>query len=300
MIKFIKARISLKVALFVNLILFIVFLGASFFLIYLQNSHLEEQLQVKGSSQSMVGAKMYGQIIEEAIDNGVFTITDALDTNYQLIPNFDPPKYHTKYDSYLDKAILGVQDEFLLDESLTYAVATDVNGYVPTHDSRYQKPITGDKQKDNLGNRTKRIYDDPIGLKAAKNEKKGFHQIYHRDTGEVLWDFSSPIYVKGKHWGGFRVGISLASIGKAKRELAVSLILIMGVILIISLISVLVYVNWSLIPLKRLTRMSAALADGNVEHKMVLDRTDEIGKLSEVLERLRRSIQIAKSRLMKK
>ena len=300
MINFIKARISLKIALFVNLILFVVFLGASFFLIYQQNSRLEEQLRVKGSSQSMVGAKMYGQIIEEAIDNGVFTITDALDTNYQLIPNFDPPKYHTKYDSYLDKATLGVQDEFLLDESLTYAVAVDINSYVPTHNSRYQKPITGDKQKDNLGNRTKRIYDDPIGLKAAKNEKKGFQQIYHRDTGEVLWDFSSPIYVKGKHWGGFRVGISLASIGKAKRELAVGLLLIMGAIIVVSLISILLYVNWSLVPLKKLTRMSAALADGNIEHKMVLDRTDEIGKLSEVLERLRRSIQIAKSRLTKK
>jgi HAMP domain-containing protein len=300
MINFIKARISLKIALFVNLILFIVFLGASFFLIYLQNSHLEEQLRVKGSSQSMVGAKLIGQILEEAIDNGVFTITDAIDTNYQPIPNFDPPKYHTKYDSYLDKAILGVQDEFLLDESLTYAVATDVNGYVPTHNSRYQKPITGDKQKDKTGNRTKRIYDDPIGLNAAKNEKKGFQQIYYRDTGEVLWDFSSPVYVKGKHWGGFRVGITLVSIGKAKRVLAVSLILIMGVILIISLISVQVYVNWSLIPLKTLTRMSAALANGDINHTMTLDRTDEIGKLAEVLERLRRSIQIAMSRIAKK
>ena len=300
MINFIKARISLKIALFVNLILFIVFLGASFFLIYQQNNHLEEQLRVKGSSQSMVGAKLIGQILEEAIDNGVFTITDAIDTNYQPIPNFDPPKYHTKYDSYLDKAILGVQDEFLLDESLTYAVATDVNGYVPTHDSRYQKPITGDKQKDKTGNRTKRIYDDPIGLNAAKNEKKGFQQIYHRDTGEVLWDFSSPVYVKGKHWGGFRVGITLASIGKAKRVLAVSLILIMGVILIISLISVQVYVNWSLIPLKTLTRMSSALANGDINHTMTLDRTDEIGKLAEVLERLRRSIQIAMSRGTKK
>jgi HAMP domain-containing protein len=300
MINFIKARISLKVALFVDLILFIVFFGASFFLIYQQNSHLEEQLRVKGSSQSIVGAKMVGQIMEEAIDNGVFSVTDAFDTNYQAIPNFDPPKYHTKYDSYLDKAILAVEDEFLLDKSLTYAVAVDINSYVPTHDTIFQKPITGNKEKDKLENRTKRIYDDPIGLIAAKNEKKGFLQIYHRDTGEVLWDFASPIFVKGKHWGGFRVGISLAAIGQAKRELAVGLILSMGVILIISLISVLLYVNSSLIPLKKLTRMSAALADGNIDHNMLLDRTDEIGKLSEVLERLRRSIQIAKSRLTKK
>jgi len=31
-------------------------------------------------------------------------------------------------------------------------------------------------------------------------------QTYKRDTGEVMHDLSVPIYVDGKHWGGFRIG----------------------------------------------------------------------------------------------
>jgi hypothetical protein len=300
MINYIKKRLAIKIALFVNLILFVVICGASVFLIRQQNSHLEEQLRNKGVIQAIVGAKTIGQIIEEAIDNGVFSVREAFDTDYQPISNFTPPKYHTKYDTYLDKSILGLEDEFLLDESLTYAVAVDLNGYVPTHNSRFQKAPTGDPEKDKFENRTKRIFNDPIGLKAAKNEVKGFQQIYYRDTGEILWDFSAPIYVKGKHWGGFRVGITLASIKKAKLDLAFGLILTMTIIFVVSFISILLYVNWSLIPLAKLIEYAGALTKWNVGHKITLNRTDELGQLSEVLERLHYSIQVTKENLTKR
>jgi methyl-accepting chemotaxis protein len=299
MINYIKNKLAVKIALFVNLILFVVICGASFFLIRQQNARLEEQLYNKGVIQSIVGAKTIGQIMEEAIDNGVFSIKDAFDTDYQPIGNFVPPKYHTKYDSYLDKAILGVEDEFLSDESLIYAVAVDSNGYVPTHNSRFQKAPTGDIEKDKFENRTKRIFNDPVGLKSAKNTVKGFQQIYQRDTGETLWDFSAPVYVKGKHWGGFRVGISLASIKKAKLDLAFALILTMATILVVSIISILIYVNWSLLPLNKLIKYASGLTKWEIGHKIELNRTDELGQLAEVLERLHYSIQVTKENLTK-
>jgi len=31
-------------------------------------------------------------------------------------------------------------------------------------------------------------------------------QTYRRDTGELMFDMSVPIYVNGRHWGGFRIG----------------------------------------------------------------------------------------------
>jgi hypothetical protein len=31
-------------------------------------------------------------------------------------------------------------------------------------------------------------------------------QTYRRDTGEVMHDLSVPIFLKGRHWGGFRMG----------------------------------------------------------------------------------------------
>ena len=293
-------KISVKVAVLVNLVLLLVVAAGSYYIVNQQGESLEGQLLERGRIESIVGAKLIGRIMEEAIDNGVFSVTDAFDTDYQLIPGFEPAKYHTKYDFYLDKAILSLQDEFLKDESVVFAVAVDKNGYLPTHNTRYQQPITGSQQQDLLGNRTKRIFNDPIGLKAAQNTKPAFQQVYHRDTGETMWDISSPIYVKGKHWGGFRIGFSLQKIEAAKQTLTGKLIVIMGGILVVSLLLVFVVVSVALKPLSHFTRIASELADGKVDQKIEVQGRDEIAKLADVLERLRVSLKAAMDRLQRK
>jgi HAMP domain-containing protein len=297
MFKFITGKIGVKVSLIVNFFILIVMSAGTYFLVVQQEQSLENELLNRGRIQSIVGAKMIGQIIEEAIDNGVFSVKDAFDTDYELIGNFDPPKYHTKYDFYLDKAILGLEDEFLLDPSIVFAVAVDRNGYLPTHNTRYQKPITGNPEVDKVGNRTKRVFNDPVGLKAAQNTKKGLLQVYHRDTGVTMWDVSSPIFVKGKHWGGFRIGLSLEVINNAKKKLMTTLVTMMGGILILSLILTFIAVNRSLAPLNKLTIAATSLASGkNLKDEIKVTRHDEIGKLQETLDRLRLSMIIALKR----
>ena len=289
----ISKSISTKVAIVVNFFILLVIALGSYFLVVQQRQGLEEELLNKGRMQSVVGAKMVGKILEEAVDNGVFTVTEAFDTDYQQIGNFDPPKFHTKYDFYTDKAVLGIIDEFLLDESVVFAVPVDINGYLPTHNTRYQQPITGDVDKDRVGNRTKRVFNDPVGLKAAQNEERGFLQIYHRDTGKVMWDVSSPIYVKGKHWGGFRIGLSLDVIERAKNDLMKHLLIVMGVILVVSSIVTHVAVNFALAPLRQLTGVAQNLADAkNLDQEIPVTRKDEIGRLQAVLERLRLSMLV--------
>lgn len=297
MSNFITGKIGTKVSLIVNFFILIVMSMGTYFLVAQQSQSLEKELLNRGKIQSIVGAKMIGQIIEEAIDNGVFSVKDAFDTEYELIGNFDPPKYHTKYDFYLDKAILGLQDEFLLDKSIVYAVAVDKNGYLPTHNTRYQKPITGNPEVDKVGNRTKRVFNDPVGLKAAQNAEKGRLQVYHRDTGVTMWDVSSPIFVKGKHWGGFRIGLSLEVIDGAKQKLMTTLVTMMAGILILSLILTFISVNRSLAPLNKLTIAATSLASGkNLKDEIKVTRKDEIGKLQETLDRLRLSMIIALKR----
>lgn len=290
-------KISVKVALLVNLALLVVIAAGSFYLIDQQSRSLEDQLLERGRIESMLGAKLIGKVLEEAIDNGVFNVKDAFDTEYIPIPGFDPPKYHTAYDAYLDKAILSLEDEFLKDESVVFAVAVDKNGYLPTHNTRYQRPITGDQQKDLVGNRTKRIFNDPIGLNAARNVREAFLQVYHRDTGETMWDISSPIYVKGKQWGGFRIGFSLQKTQLAKKALTTKLLAIMGALLLVSLALVFLVVNRALAPLAHFTRLAGDLADGKVEQRIVATSRDEIGQLADVLERLRVSLKAAMERL---
>jgi len=297
MFNFITGKIGVKVSLIVNFFILIVMSMGTYFLVTQQSQSLERELLNRGKIQSIVGAKMIGQIIEEAIDNGVFSVNDAFDTEYELIGNFDPPKYHTKYDFYTDKAILGLQDEFLFDKSIVFAVAVDKNGYLPTHNTRYQKPITGNPEVDKIGNRTKRVFNDPVGLKAAQNSEKGLLQVYHRDTGETMWDISSPIYVKGKHWGGFRIGLSLKVINRAKQKLMTTLVTMMASILVLSLVLTFISVNRSLAPLNKLTIAATSLASGkNLKEEIRVTRKDEIGKLQETLDRLRLSMIIALKR----
>ncbi len=297
MINLIKTKIGLKIALLTNLFLLIITLICGSLLVYQLNKNYDQQFNDRGKMASMIGAKSISRIFEEAIDNGILTLSDVMDTDYEEILGFDPPKYHTKYDRYTDKAFLSLQDEFLKTTDILYAATNDINGYIPTHNTRFSKPITGDKEKDLKGNRTKRFYKDKISVGAAKNKEIGFVQKYQRDTGETILDISSPIFVKGKHWGTFRVGFASTQINQNKQSLLFVLGGMILVILFASMVSVFFLINNSLRPLSDFTRVASDLADGKMDEKIVWDTQDEIGKLADVMERLRVSLKAAMERL---
>jgi len=171
---------------------------------------MEEELQLKGKVEAERGARIMERVLNDAVDSGRFTLAELFDENYVPIPGTDPQKYHTRYDSFMDETILALEDEFLTkDSQVVYAVLADRNGYVPTHNSIYSKPLTGDREKDLVGNRTKRFFNDERGIAAARNRQGVLMQVYNRDTGAKNWDISAPVYVKGKHWGGFRIGYAM-------------------------------------------------------------------------------------------
>ena len=60
-----------------------------------------------------------------------------------------------------------------------------------------------------MHNRTKRLFNDPVGLAAARNTDGVLVQTYNRDTGEKMWDISAPVTVQGRHWGAFRIGYTM-------------------------------------------------------------------------------------------
>jgi methyl-accepting chemotaxis protein len=135
------------------------------------------------------------------------TLAQLFDTFYIPIPDTDPQKYHTQYDRLTDETIRIILDAYLeKDKRIKFVVAVDKNGYLPTHNSRYSKPLTGDGNYDTQHNRTKRMFNDRTGLAAARNEKPYLLQSYSRDTGEVMKDLSVPIYIEGQHWGAIRIG----------------------------------------------------------------------------------------------
>ena len=156
---------------------------------------------------TQAAAKEVGQIFSAAIASGQITREALFDRRYVPIPNTDPSKYRTKFDAFTDRALPGLQESLLLAmPQLIYAGAIDDHGYFPTHNKKFCQPLTGDYAVDIANNRTKRIFNDRTGARCASNTKPFLLQTYKRDTGEVMHDLSAPIYVDGKHWGGFRIG----------------------------------------------------------------------------------------------
>ncbi len=151
------------------------------------------------------------EVIENSVKNGIITYEDLFDRNYVPIPDTDPQKYHTKYDWFTDKYILPIEDKFLeKDDHIVFVVLQDDKCYLPTHNSKYSQPLTGDYEYDLVHNRTKRIFDDPVGRACSTNTEKEFLiQSYIRDNGEILFDISTPLFINNKHWGCIRMGFKL-------------------------------------------------------------------------------------------
>ncbi len=147
-----------------------------------------------------------------AISSGRISREALFSTDYKPIPNTFPQKFSTSFDRLFDEIISPVQEDIVnRDKRMFYAICVDHSGYVASHNLRYTQPLTGDMQKDMSGNRTKRLFNDRTGLRAATNDDAFLLQTYLRDTGEVMNDMSTPIVIDGRQWGGVRIGYSAES-----------------------------------------------------------------------------------------
>ncbi len=148
------------------------------------------------------------ETIEDAIKKGIISSSDIWDRNYVPVPNTNPQKYKTRFTDFFKKYIQPIEDKYLaMNPKFKFFIAVDNNGYAPAHNSIYDKPLTGDYEKDLVGNRSMRIFNDPTGIKAARNTESILIQTYMRDTGNAMYDISAPLFVEGKHWGAVRVGM---------------------------------------------------------------------------------------------
>ena len=141
------------------------------------------------------------------LTSGKLSVPQLFDTFYIPIPNTKPQKYRTQYDLLSDGVIQPIIDKYQSADKRVMAVfIVDRNGYVPTHNSNFSKPLTGYPYVDIKINRTKRMFNDKTGLAAARNEKPYIMQSYRADGDSAnLSDMSVPITIQGRHWGAVRV-----------------------------------------------------------------------------------------------
>lgn len=244
-----------------------------------QSEALRKALTERGIILAQTGAAATGKILSDAIRDGKLTEKQIFDTNYKLIPNTIPPKYTTQYDRYADENLRIIEDSFLKDRVVVFAVAVDINGYLPTHNTKYSKPGGGLNF-----DRTKRIFADDVGITAARNQQPYKYQEYKRDTGEIMWDISAPVYVKGRHWGAFRIGFSIEETDK-QIAAAINRMIFEGVFLTVALVILAAYISYRIS--KRVNLLAEEvnrIAHGDFSlSNLPVDSSDEVGNLSRSL-----------------
>jgi len=97
------------------------------------------------------------------------------------------------------------------DPRIVFCAALDRNGILADGITAIFSQLQGGDLAWNAANcRNRRMFNDRVGLACGRNEKPFLVQTYRREHGRrgfaLMKDASAPIVVKGRHWGGFRMG----------------------------------------------------------------------------------------------
>lgn len=238
-------------------------IGFTVYDVYSQRASQEQVLLEKGRIIAQTQARVAAEVFSQALASGVLTQEQLFDTRYEVIPNTEPKKFRTAYDAFVDATFQRIEDEVLRDEDVVFAVLVDRNGYLPTHNTKYAAGATTP-----AGNRTKRMFDDPVGLAAARNRDPFLQQVYKRDTGETMWDLSAPIVVNGQHWGAFRIGFSIQRIEARLADLTQRIVLTMLAVLAVVAVVTALIASWIARSVSRVAAMASVVARHDLPNLM--------------------------------
>ena len=130
--------------------------------------------------------------------------------DYVRIEDMEPARYETDFDALCDELLPPLQEPVAgAHPWIVFAICANPDGYVPTHNDCFRPPLTGHPARGLICTRTKRIFDDRVGRSVGAHTDPYRLQVYRRDTGQIMFDLSVPIFVRERHWGGFRVGYTL-------------------------------------------------------------------------------------------
>lgn len=152
--------------------------------------------------------------IESAIDAGRVSVEDVFDRNYREIPDSNPPRYATGFTRFADAVIRPKLDLiFESDDRIQTVVATDLNGFLPTHLTRRSLAPTGDPDHDAKFCRNGRILYEGVDIAAKKSTADYTMAVYRHEIDgrgyDVVRNVYVPLYIKGKRWGDFEIAYTI-------------------------------------------------------------------------------------------
>ena len=135
---------------------------------------------------------------------------DVFDKRYIPIPGSNPQQYDVSYRADFEQLFRPFYDEVTASIpgcDLAVMVTRD-QVYPPTHVSKYCQRPTNDVDYNTAHCRDKRFHSgNPMLCKCANDTREFLFQAYVRDIGDIFVLVSKPVFVNGKHWGGFMFGL---------------------------------------------------------------------------------------------
>lgn len=289
------------------------------FLVTLHEVTVTENLVLQGAkTTALTSAAAYGQILDEGVDSGALSLKDVLDPTYEEMKFFgttgnpltvDDKRYHTIVADYLDKhGMQRFQDAVMNAGGYLFASGMDMRGHVPSPHAKHDHPPKGNSTPENAAwdrqfSRGKRMYDGPEQIAAAgflgNDKARTLVQEYLRDTGEPAWDVAAPIFVKGKHFGGFRIGVPKDRITQQLHDLVIGLSLLFGLLVFVTVGTMFVALRRYIKPLSALSSHveKISMDPANLGVRIISDDQGEVGDITRAVNRLRASLYMAFQRM---
>ena len=187
------------------------FLGVSESLIELTASSGVQTVDSPYIEAVLVASQSISKLFEQAVSSGHISLADLFDESYQPISGTNPVQHMTRFVPLTDRLLPELQEQLLQSlPKVVFCAAVDRNGFLPTHNTKFSKPQGADPVWNAANCRNRRIFNDRTGLSAGRSQRRFLLQTYRRDMGGgnyvLMKDLSAPVFVQGRHWGGFRIG----------------------------------------------------------------------------------------------
>ncbi len=149
-------------------------------------------------------------LLEAALHGQRISVAQLFDEAYKPVANTQPQQHTAAFNALADELFPAVQERMLeFDPKVVFCISVDRNGYVSTHNRKYNQHPRGDVAWDSANSRWRRIFNDRTGLASGRNKRPFLLQTYRRDMGGgnfiVMKEAAAPITVQGRHWGGLRL-----------------------------------------------------------------------------------------------
>ncbi|MBN1911790.1 MAG: response regulator [Pirellulales bacterium] len=229
------------------------------------------QFASQGNQDALLGARILQRVVRQAIVSDLLDMAALFDDEYTPIEGTDPPQVHAAYDQFLQENLIGQLDAFLDSDMIYYAYPIRADGYVPVH-------------TDHRHNRT--FLAPPLLPHHLADHNTSAATAIVEIDGHQYNEYAAPIYLDGRYWGEFRIGIPIALVKAAvQRQILMMVATTLTGSLLLAGITYLV-VRRQLRPLRELRNVTGRMADGDLTARGVYAGADELGDLTAVFNRM--------------